>query len=81
MGGERQSLIDVELARNEFRLDVLKLRQQLAAIGVRRSQESQAPAQAVVTTPQGAIVEPASEAAAVPRTEPAKPEPARAGSA
>ena len=80
MGVERQSLIDVELKRNEFRLDVLKLRKQLAEIGVGRSHEGQTPAQAVVTTRQGTMVEPASEAAAVTRTEPAKPEPARAGS-
>jgi hypothetical protein len=81
MGGERQTLIDVELKRTEFRLDVLKLRKQLAEIGVGRSHESQAPAQAVVTTPQGSTVEPASGAAAVRMTESAKPEPARAGSA
>ena len=36
MGGERQSLIDLRLKRNEFRLDVLKLREQLASIGVGR---------------------------------------------
>ena len=81
MGVQRQSLIDVELARTEFRLDVIKLREQLAAIGVRRSHESQSPPQAVVTTPQGTTVEPASGAAAVSKPEPAKPEPARAGSA
>ena len=32
MGSERQSLIDVELARTEFRLDVLKLRERLGSI-------------------------------------------------
>jgi hypothetical protein len=33
VGGERrQSLIDVEIARKEFRLDVLKLREELGAI-------------------------------------------------
>jgi hypothetical protein len=34
MGSERQSLIDLRLARTEFRLDVLKLKEQLAALGV-----------------------------------------------
>jgi hypothetical protein len=33
MGSERrQSLIDVELARTEFRLDVIKLREQLGKV-------------------------------------------------
>jgi hypothetical protein len=32
VGSERQSLIDVELARTEFRLDVLKLREELGSI-------------------------------------------------
>jgi hypothetical protein len=32
VGSERQSLIDVELARTEFRLDVLKLRERLGSI-------------------------------------------------
>jgi hypothetical protein len=34
MGSERQSLIDLRLARTEFRLDVLKLKEQLAVLGV-----------------------------------------------
>ena len=78
MGGERRSLIDVELARTEFRLDVIKLRKQLKEIGVGKSPE--APEVAVVTTPQGTTVEPASGAASsapvVPTkvAEPAKPE-------
>ena len=80
MGGERQSLIDVELARTEFRLDVLKLRKQLSELGVGKSSED-APAPTLVTTRQGTVVEPASGAAAVPKTEPAKPQPAGAGSA
>lgn len=67
MGGERQSLIDVELKRTEFRLDVLKLREQLAAIGVRRPHETPESTQSVVTTMEGTVVEPATGAAPAPR--------------
>ena len=45
MGSERQSLIDVELARTEFRLDVLKLREELGSIvPALRPKVSRAPA-------------------------------------
>jgi hypothetical protein len=61
VGGERQSLIDVELARTEFRLDVLKLRKQLSEIGIGKDPDGSPPAVAVVTTPQGTTIEPAGE--------------------
>jgi hypothetical protein len=79
VGGERQTLIDVELKRTEFRLDVLKLRERLAAIGVRRGTKKSEPA-AVVTTPAGTTAEPAGEAPASTPV-PAKPAPAPAASA
>ena len=71
MGGERQSLIDVELARTEFRLDVLKLRKQLAEIGVGHDPDKGPPAVAVVTTPGGVSIEPAGEAKAASPDAPA----------
>jgi hypothetical protein len=78
VGGQRKSLIDVELARTEFRLDVLKLRKQLAEAGLRRDQATSAPEVALVTTREGTSIEPAGETAAdAPAT---RPEPARAGS-
>jgi stress response protein YsnF len=76
VGGERQSLIDVELKRTEFRLDVLKLRKQLTEIGVRRGAESEQPV-AVVTTPAGTVVERAGQtpaaASVAEKTAPAPP--------
>jgi hypothetical protein len=76
VGGERQSLIDVELKRTEFRLDVLKLREQLASIGVGHAQTKKERGPTVVTTREGSVVEAATatSAAAAP-----KPEPAPAG--
>jgi hypothetical protein len=78
VGGERQSLIDVQLARNTFRLDVLKLRKQLAGIGVGRDPDKRPTAAAVVTTPEGSTVEPSGEAGAAtpPAAAPSKTEPA-----
>jgi len=67
VGGERQTLIDVELKRTEFRLDVLKLRKQLADIGVRRPHDAHESAQTVVTTMEGTVVEPATGTAPASR--------------
>ena len=67
MGGERQTLIDVELKRTEFRLDVLKLREQLAAVGVRRGPAKSEQPVTVVTTPAGTVVESATGAAPASR--------------
>ena len=79
MGGQRKSLIDVELARTEFRLDVIKLRKQLAEIGVGPDREK-APPIAVVTTREGTSIEPAGDADATQTGTPvsSKPTPAPA---
>ena len=80
MGGERQTLIDVELKRTEFRLDVLKLRKQLSEIGVGRNPDTpSSSAVAVVTTRAGTAVEPSGEAPATVAVV-GEPEPARTGS-
>ena len=82
MGDERQSLIDLELARTEFRLDVLKLRKQLAQIGVGRDPDKPAPPPvAVVTTLEGTSVEPAGDARPTPSEPATTPRAVTAGSA
>jgi hypothetical protein len=81
VGGERQSLIDLELARTEFRLDVIKLRKQLSEIGVGKSMEKP-PEVAVVTTRHGTVAEPASDTASsapVVPTKVAEPKPSADG--
>jgi hypothetical protein len=80
VGGERQSLIDVELKRTEFRLDVLKLRKQLTEIGVRRGPAEGEQPVAVVTTPAGTVVERTGQAPATARiAERTAPAPAGSG--
>jgi hypothetical protein len=66
MGSERQSLIDVELARTEFRLDVIKLRQRLGEIVPALRPKTPPPA---ATTVNGVPVP----------AEPAQPAPSSAG--
>jgi hypothetical protein len=61
MGSERrQSLIDVELARTEFRLDVIKLREQLGAFvpGLRPKGPKSPPVAGVGQSPSTASIRP-----------------------
>jgi hypothetical protein len=65
MGSERQSLIDVELARTEFRLDVLKLRERLGSIvPALRPKSSPAPTATVPPAPAAGEKEPRTPAPA-----------------
>jgi hypothetical protein len=65
VGSERQSLIDVELARTEFRLDVLKLRERLGSIvPALRPKASPAPTAPVPPAPAAAEKQPRTAAPA-----------------